>query len=213
MEIILQHVDDGHPVDVIFLDFQKAFDKFPHMRLLEKIKAHGIGGKALIWIEKWLTGRQQRVVIDGQQSVWTDFTSGVPQESVLGPTLFTIFINGLDDDMKSDMLKFADDVKLIGTRRVDSVEDVGRLKMDMTRLGSWAETWQRMFNVDKCKVMNIGFKNREKEYALNGIPLGIPPTHSIINERGSLMNLVARRWTFSSTCMSFVRCGLQAWTQ
>jgi len=70
--------------------------------------------KILICIEKWLTGRQQRVVINGQQSGWTDVSSGVPQGSVLGPTLFNIFINDLDDDVKSDMLKFADDVKLTG---------------------------------------------------------------------------------------------------
>jgi len=59
MEIVLQHVDEGRPVDVIFLDFQKAFDKVPHMRLVKKIKAHGVGGKILIWIEKWLTGRHK----------------------------------------------------------------------------------------------------------------------------------------------------------
>jgi len=68
------------------------------------------------------------------------------------------------------MLKFADDVKLIG--RVDSLDDVGRLRMDLPKLGSWAKNWQMMFNVKKYKVMNIGFKNREEDYALNGIPLG-----------------------------------------
>jgi len=131
------------------------------MRLLEKFKAHGIGGKVLIlWVEKWLTGRQQRVVINGQQSVWTDFPSGAPQGSVLGPTLLTIFNNDLDHDIRSDMLKFAGDVKLIG--RVDSAEDVGRQRMDLTRLGSWAEKWRMMFNVEKCNVMNIGFKIEKK---------------------------------------------------
>jgi len=78
MDIVLQHVDEERSVDVIFLDFQKAFDKVLHMRLLEKMKAHGIGGKIRIWIQKWLTGRQQRVVINGQQSAWTEVTSGVP---------------------------------------------------------------------------------------------------------------------------------------
>jgi len=67
--------------------------------------------------------------------------------------VFTIFINDLDDNIKSEMLKFEDDVKLIG--RVDSAEDVGRLRMDLTRLGSWAENWQMMFNVEKCKIVNI----------------------------------------------------------
>jgi len=117
-----------------------------------------------MWIEKWLTGRQRRVVINGQQSVWTDVTSGVPQGSFLGPTLFTIFINDLYDDIQSDMLKFADDVKLIGR-----VDDVDRLRIYLTRLSSWAKNWQMIFNVEKCKVMNIGFKNKEEDYALNGM--------------------------------------------
>jgi len=151
----LQQVDEKCPVDVIFLDFQKAFDKVPHIRLLEKFKAHVIGRKVLIWKKNWLTGRQQRVVINGQQPVWTDVKSGVPQGSVLSPTLLTIFINDLDDDIKSDMLKFADDAKQI--ERFDSAEDVGQLRMHLTRLGSWAENWQMMFNVEKCKVINIGF--------------------------------------------------------
>jgi len=75
---------------------------------------------SFIWLI-WLTGRQQRVVINGQQSAWMEFTSGVPQGSVLGPTLFTIFIIDLKDDIKSNILKFADDVKLIG--RMGSEDD------------------------------------------------------------------------------------------
>jgi len=64
-------------VDEIFLNFQKAFDKVLHISLLEKIKAHEIGWKILTWIEKWLIGKQQRVVINGQQSEWTEVTNGV----------------------------------------------------------------------------------------------------------------------------------------
>ena len=57
-------------MDVIYLDFQKAFDKVPHRRLLNKLSAHGVNGKILAWIEDWLTGRRQRVGIKGSFSGW-----------------------------------------------------------------------------------------------------------------------------------------------
>ena len=64
-EEITKWVDDGSPVDVIYLDFQKAFDKVPHQRLLLKLKSHGMGNSIINWIEQWLTDRRQRVVVDG----------------------------------------------------------------------------------------------------------------------------------------------------
>jgi len=65
MEEITKYLDSGYPVDVIYLDFQKAFDKVPHKRLVLKLAAHGIGGKVLKWTENWLQGRKQRVVLGG----------------------------------------------------------------------------------------------------------------------------------------------------
>ena len=72
-EEITKWVDDGSPVDVVYLDFQKAFDKVPHQRLLLKLKSHGIGTDAINWIEKWLTHRKQRVIVDGEISNWNLF--------------------------------------------------------------------------------------------------------------------------------------------
>ena len=92
----------GSPVDIIYLDFQKAFDKVPHQRLLLKLKAHGIGDSITDWIEQWLTDRRQRVVVDGEVSNWKSILSGVPQGSVLGPILFLIYINDLDDSITSN---------------------------------------------------------------------------------------------------------------
>ena len=85
-------------MDVVYLDFQKAFDKVPHQRFLLKLKAHGIGNDVINWIEKWLTHRRQRVIVDGEISNWKSVLSGVPQGLVLGPILFLIYINDLEDD-------------------------------------------------------------------------------------------------------------------
>ena len=83
LEEIIKWVDDGLPVDVVYLDFQKAFDKVPHQRLFLKLKAHGIGKDVINWIEKWLTHRKQRVIVDGEISSWKSVLSGVPLGSIL----------------------------------------------------------------------------------------------------------------------------------
>ena len=79
MEDITKWVDEGSPVDIIYLDFKKAFDKMPHQRLLLKLKAHGIGNGMINCIEKWLIGRRKTVVVDGEVSNWKSVLSGVPQ--------------------------------------------------------------------------------------------------------------------------------------
>jgi len=104
--------DDSRSVDVIYLDFQKAFDKVPHKRLLSKVQAHGITGNIHRWLEDWLSGRKQRVVINGSASSWRDVISGVPQGSVLGPILFLIYVNDIDDGLTCKISKFADDTKI-----------------------------------------------------------------------------------------------------
>ena len=79
-------------MDVVYLDFQKAFDKVPYQSLLFKLKAHGICNDVINWIKKWLTHIKQRVIIDGEISNWKSVLSGVPQGSELGPILFLIYI-------------------------------------------------------------------------------------------------------------------------
>ena len=105
------YIDKGYPVDVIYLDFSKAFDTVPRRRLILKLTAHCITGKTNRWIESWLTDRRQRVCISGVESDWQNVISGVPQVSILGPMLFVIFINDIDSSVVSSLLKFVDDTK------------------------------------------------------------------------------------------------------
>ena len=149
-------VDSGEDVDVIFMDFAKAFDKVPHIRLNRKLQSHGISGKLLNWISEWLVGRVQRVCINGVYSGWHLVTSGVPQGSVLGPVLFLIYINDIDHGLSNWILKFADDTKIFGV--VTNIEESRVMQDDLNKLLKWSEEWQMLFNNDKCKVMHFGKK-------------------------------------------------------
>jgi len=128
LETITSLVDAKENVDAIFLDLAKAF-VVPHKRLLLKLEAHGIGGLVSTWIKSWLADRRQRVIVDGSHSQWKEVWSGVPQGSVLGPVLFLIYINDLDQDISSRVLKFADDTKLYCP--VNSHVDCIRLQKDL----------------------------------------------------------------------------------
>ena len=158
--------DESKAVDVIYLDFQKAFDKVPHKRLLVKLKAHGIDGLVLRWIENWLCNRKQRVVINGKASNWTDVTSGVPQGSVLGPILFLVYINDIDEGLTCTISKFADDTKI--ANNVLTNDQVQEFQTNLGKLSNWAKTWQMSFNTDKCKVLHIGYRNEKRNYLMDG---------------------------------------------
>jgi len=132
MEEVTNYIDSGYPVDVIYLDFQKAFDKVPHRRLITKIEAHGIGGEVLRWIQSWLQGRRQRVVLGKQMSDWQDVLSGVPQGSVLGPLMFILYINDIDESVNSKILKFADDTKIF--HKVNLENNIDSLRKDLNNL-------------------------------------------------------------------------------
>jgi hypothetical protein len=151
LDIITDAVKNGKSVDLVLLDFAKAFDKVSHAKLIQKLEAYGVNSLLVKWIKSFLTGRKQRVVIGDNISEWEDVTSSVPQGSVLGPLLFTIFINDLPERIKNECRLYADDSKLIGV--IGKEEDAIDIQKDIDSMQSWAKTWQMSFNYDKCKVM------------------------------------------------------------
>ena len=121
------------------------------------------------WIEKLLIDRRQRVVVDGEVSNWKSVLSGVSQGSVLGPILFLIYMNDLDDDITSKVLKVADDTKEF--RKIKSDADRQHLQDDLNKLIEWSEKWLMLFNFGKCKCLHAGHGNKDSQYTMCGTVL------------------------------------------
>ena len=146
----IQTAFDNNPtVDVrgVFLDISKAFDKVWHIGLLFKA---GVEGQLLALLKDYLYNRKQRVVLNGQTSDWRKINSGVPQESVLGPLLFLIFINDLPDGIASLCKSFADDTSLF-SKVYDIDISAKELNSDLEKIGKWAFQWKMQFNPDSNK--------------------------------------------------------------
>ena len=156
-------LDKSEQIDAILLDFSKAFDKVAHSRLLLKLENYGVRGNLLKWVQDFLSGRTQQVVLEGSCSDTTPVTSGVPQGSVLGPLLFLAFINDLPSRVKSRTGMFADDCLLY--RTIKGQADAHALQKDLDSLQDWEKEWQMEFNADKCEVIRITSKKNPIIYS------------------------------------------------
>ncbi|CAH8480123.1 unnamed protein product [Dicrocoelium dendriticum] len=145
--------DAGEGVDVIYLDFSKAFDRLDHRILLSKLQHYGIGDPLLSWIANFLFQRQLVVRVRSSLSDPIQVECGVPQGSVLGPRLFLVFINDLAQGIASNFLMFADDIKI--WRRIQANADQHVLQSDLDTVYQWSIQNLLHFNVSKCKVLSI----------------------------------------------------------
>ena len=152
------------PVDVIFLYYCKAFDSISHQKLLVKLEGYGIRGRLLTWIRSFLSGRSQRVCVNGSFSDYACVTSGVPQGSVLGPLAFLLYVNDVTDVIKNAKIKlFADDIKLYFALP-QGINSGAQLAEDLQTVYLWSAEWQLKLAIEKCVVLHLGHKNPKYDY-------------------------------------------------
>lgn len=154
---IIESMDRGMEIRFIFLDISKAFDRVWHKGLLYKLQVAGVGGKLLSWLENYLTNRAQRVVVAGECSKTTKITAGVPQGSILGPTLFILYVNDLLLQLGPDIRMYADDVTLFVTYK-NSVRAAEDLQFRIDQASTWADKWLINFNPQKSISLKFSRK-------------------------------------------------------
>lgn len=169
------------PTDVVYVDFSRAFDSVVHKKLLYKLGSFGISGKLLLWIEAFLSGRSQSVLVQNHCSSWVEVTSGVPQGSVLGPILFILFINDIVSigPAGTTAKLFADDLKLYSS--IESMDSILSLQLALDNLLTWCRTWQLEVNISKTCVLHLHKSNSKHVYYYNGVVI---PSSSTVTDLG-----------------------------
>ena len=140
-------------MDTIFLDFSKAFDRVSHSKLMHVLSFYKLDPNVLNWIKQFLHNRKQRTVVNGRTSEYQSISSGVPQGTVLGPLLFSLYLNSLLESLKRESTKiktfaFADDVKLMG-------DDLHDMKKCLHIVEKWAKEWQLTVQPEKSEYIRF----------------------------------------------------------
>ena len=158
---ILSLLEEGHNVDVVYLDFSKAFDKLDFNITLKKLHSLGISGKLGKWLFSFLTDRYQTVVVNGEKSDTAPVISGVPQGSVLGPLLFLILLGDIDEGILYSFLSsFADDSRL--GKGIISINDTMQLQQDLITIYEWSKANNMSLNDSKFELLRYGHNKEIK---------------------------------------------------
>jgi len=156
-------VDKERAVDVVYLDFCKAFDTACHNILLSRLERYGFDGWTVRWMRNCLDGHNQRVAVNVSMCRWRPVTSGVSQRSVLGPVLF---ISDIHSAIECTLSKFAENTKLSGA--VDTPEGWDVIQEDLDKVEEWAQVNLMRFNKAECKVLHVCRDNPQYQYRLGG---------------------------------------------
>ena len=157
---IYKGFENEKEIAIVLLDVTKAFDKVWHKGLLFKLQQFGVGGNLLAWFSSYLNMRSQKVVIKGKSSSLKHLLAGVPQGSILGPLLFLIYINDIEDGITSDLNLFADDTALC--QEYSNKLDAERiLNSDLEKIRQWGCKWLVEFNPTKTVFVNFSLKKNK----------------------------------------------------
>jgi len=164
-------VDSKVPVDVVYVDFSRAFDSVVHSKLRVKLQSVGVNGPLLNWIDSFLSSRRQCTVVDYCQSSISDVKSGVIQGSCIGPILFILFINDIVQIFNGGVAckLYADDLKLYSSITLQDTATSNNISDALDELERWANQWQLCINISKCHVLHLGHNNPCISYSINNV--------------------------------------------
>ncbi|XP_065684246.1 uncharacterized protein LOC136096653 [Hydra vulgaris] len=196
-------LDNNLTTDVVYINFQKAFDSVSHPKLLAKLALFNIRGNLKNWIAAFLNNRSQQVKVGTSLSNPTCIISGVPQGSVLGPTLFLLYINDITtivNYLDCSFKLYADDIKLYSS--FCNTDHSHYLAIALNNVVLWSETWQLPISTSMCfvhriapassrKFVNFNYKLGDHILAWSSIPKDLGVTlDSQLNYKKHISNIV-----------------------
>lgn len=187
IDYVAKNMDGGSQVDVMYTDFEKAFDRVDHMILLRKLYELGIRGNLLRWVESYLLNRSQAVVVGGSCSDYVNITSGVPQGSILGPLLYACYLYDVGKCFRhSRFLMYADDTKVF--MKINDISDCTKLQADLDRLSEYYKRNQIGVNVSKCNTLSFTRKRQPFQFQYQLCAINIDKVE-LVRDLGILLDV------------------------